>query len=1342
VNPTPTQNEKTTVTVPSSSIRAIAERFREPHANEFGPVPIWWWSGAKVTRERLRWQMEKLTSQGVAQAVIMNLAPSGPLYGALADDPPFMSEAWWELFLGACEDADELGFRFWPYDQIGFSGANFQGRLVTRNPEWAGQKLGRLSVDIEPGRSTELSFPQDADPLAAYVVSVDGLSAERVEIVDRRVTWSGVGRNLAIVFAQEHGFDYFNVEAVADLIDTIHGEFERRASRWFGSVIVGFFQDELPSMPTWGSHFAASFETANGFGIASRLGALWGDPTPALGSGVSDDEVSDDEVRLRYERHRASLSRKGFFGQLDEWFARHGLQCGFDQQSPAREGDPVGSVGVYADYLDTHRGFSAPGSDHLGDPKVHSSLSHLSGGSRTWIEAFHSSGWGGTLEETYDWLAPFLKRGATLYDPHAVYYATPGGWWEWAPPSTCWRQPYWPEYHVLSGAVARLSEALSVGTLVADTALIFPTTTVQAGFTFESPTADGADATRVYHELNGETAWSAERPGVLDRAAHEYEIVNDGLLRDARVDSAGLHIGPATFQNVVLPAVAVLDDRAAAALADLVAAGGRVIAVERAPRWFVDPAEGAERFARLVESGAIIVVPDSEQLPAALERAGVWVETDVPVLVRKVEGGHLIALFAHDDQTGTEQPIFTGSEGYLDWIEVSWNSFWEGLRADGYTFVPVGDRTSRVRIHGVGRTRLQRWNPITGERFSLSPDYADDGSVSVDVDFRDGSVTLLAVGDDLPAAEAPTPDLVDTGRSVEVVDWQIEAESSLDNRWGDFAAAERDGVLPLEIWEFETASGPEPTEWSPVTATFGPYARIAGPASSGDFAADDWRDAEWSLSRGIRNDGSHMEVLGPKGYVPEEVLLWKAVKAGQFVAASTWIDVSGDGRSLVVGANARSTVSIDGASGQEPGDGYWSSVPIGAGRHRIEFGFEADYDEDLRATFAVVSEMESFRRAEWMVPVDGTVAASTLTVELEFVIDAVPADARVQIGAEQPCTIVVNGVDIGRQNAFHPYGGHREARFHPYDLGPHLRPGRNRLQLRSTDPGREPAIVVDSTPTALGGLGLMTGVGDWTARRDGDAIALRLRSRQWGAPRFLCLVARPHPLRRSEWLERPAFGGSIVDDVVPDLDPDDDAPRWLRAALPTGTRSVVLPTELAFDAFLDGAKIDAEARKLAFDTPTATGAVLTLRFDRTDGRRGGALLDEPARVETERTVAGLSDWHVLGFDALAGEVRYFATLPVFERGDGETVILDLGDVRGSVSVHVDGARIAEFAWGPYSFDITGHLGAGPRELEVRVHNTLAGYLDVASPTPGVFPGQKRAGLFGPVRLVAKRERQS
>src|SRR5690349_3084244 len=123
------------------------------------------------------------------------------MLGSLADDPPFLSPKWSELPDGACADAAELGFRLWLYDQLGFSGANFQGRLTAANPEFAGLALYR-----------------------------DG------EGVKQRVS----------------GFDYFGVDACAALLDQVHGTLERQVGRWFGTVIPGFFQDELPAMPTWG----------------------------------------------------------------------------------------------------------------------------------------------------------------------------------------------------------------------------------------------------------------------------------------------------------------------------------------------------------------------------------------------------------------------------------------------------------------------------------------------------------------------------------------------------------------------------------------------------------------------------------------------------------------------------------------------------------------------------------------------------------------------------------------------------------------------------------------------------------------------------------------------------------------------------------------------------------------------------------------------------------------------------------------------------------------------------------------------------------------------------------
>lgn len=308
--------------------------------------------------------------------VILNLAPSGPMFGADADEPAFFTGAWWELLDGVCEDAADLGVSLWFYDQLGFSGADLQARLVRDVPEFAGRWL-------EP----------------------DGRTAPR-------------------------GFDYLSADACAALLDRVHGEFERQMGHRLGTVIVGSFQDELPALPTWTRGFAAEFAARRGYDLEPHLPSLWKGGDVLAGDGAG-------RVRRDYHLTRAELAEEAFFRPLAAWHARHGLLHGCDQQDPARAGHPVDGVRLYADYARTHRWFGAPGSDHHGDARIHASLAHLYGRDRVWIEAFHSSGWGGTLEETFDWLLPWLRAAppSTTRTPPTTRPGAAGGSGRRPPPT-------------------------------------------------------------------------------------------------------------------------------------------------------------------------------------------------------------------------------------------------------------------------------------------------------------------------------------------------------------------------------------------------------------------------------------------------------------------------------------------------------------------------------------------------------------------------------------------------------------------------------------------------------------------------------------------------------------------------------------------------------------------------------------------------------------------------------------------------------------------------------------------------------------------------------------------
>src|SRR5688572_25181519 len=102
---------------PLMRVLEYLNQFKEPDP-AFSPVPAWWWSGEKLDIDRMRWQMDQLAAMGIRNIVIINLAPSGTLFGSDPDDPPYMSEPWWRIFGQVCDHARAIGMSIWFYDQI------------------------------------------------------------------------------------------------------------------------------------------------------------------------------------------------------------------------------------------------------------------------------------------------------------------------------------------------------------------------------------------------------------------------------------------------------------------------------------------------------------------------------------------------------------------------------------------------------------------------------------------------------------------------------------------------------------------------------------------------------------------------------------------------------------------------------------------------------------------------------------------------------------------------------------------------------------------------------------------------------------------------------------------------------------------------------------------------------------------------------------------------------------------------------------------------------------------------------------------------------------------------
>ena len=1185
----------------------LAEVLRHPPRSH-SPAALWWWSGEPLRIERLRWQLHRFAEGGVHQLVIINLAPSAPMFGTDADDPPFFSDAWWSLLEQVCAEAEALGTRLWFYDQLGFSGAAIQAGLVHRTPGFAGRWL-------EPDGS----------------VSV-------------------------------RGFDYLSAGACAALLDRVHGEFERRLGDRLGGVLAGSFQDELPTLPTWSEAFAAEFERRRGYDPVPHLPVLW----HAAGDLGRTPEAG--RFRRDYQRTRAELAEEAFFRPLAEWHDKHGLLSGCDQQDPARAGHPVDGVRLYADYARTHRWFGAPGSDHHGDARIHSSLAHLYGRPRTWIEAFHSSGWGGTLEETLDWLLPWLRAGATLYNPHAVYYTTKGGWWEWAPPATDWRQPYWRHHRVFADAVTRLCAALSLGRHACDVAVLLPTAAVQAGTRLDGPDDEARRAQQAYLELVGDMTWFRTAPGTLDRLGLDADVIDECSVARAVVRDGRLRVAGEAYAAVVLPAPPAPGGAAERRLCELADAGGLVLAIGAAP---------AGPLADRVRVTSTTIAPLEP-----LRR----VEAPVPPLVREVDGATLVfltAAFPGASRVRAGRPAERGfAAGWSD-VEIDFD-------AGRYA------RDMPVRVRGVTGTPTLV-DPFTGATRALAST-RDGDHVDLVVPFDDGPAALLVFdGTDAPPAPAPRD-----GREWPVTgEWTMNLVGTLDDRWGDLGLP---SAAALHRWAVEHRAD-EDTEWAPAHATFGPH----GEWRAGGGA---WRPAVFSTSRGIRKDPIHRAALGPKGYVPAEFLDFGAVAAGERAEFRAELTVAEAGH-LRIGAAAAKRVWLNGRVLPLDDRGYlaFGPDPVPPGTHRLELVLIAEEALWLRGHVSVVRDPAAATAPEWLAAGDGPA---------EFGVRFRPAGTILQVACPAGGRVVVNGAEVGRQGGFDPYEENHKPRVRRYDLAAVLRPGDNDLVLH-----------VDRGAAGVLADGCVSTGPEWWVRQRGSRVPARIRRAQFREPGALHLPRRPHPLPETSWLSGRDEGG-----VVPArLAVAGHAGRveWLRFALPPGATALRVPLRGTGTLFVDGEPVAAGTGPLS--APLESGHEASLRVRTEAGHGGGAILAGPIEFDLGAGPLRLGDWSAVGLAEYSGGVRYRSRVDLTE--ECRSAVVDLGRVRGTAQVAVDGTDCGVRICAPYRFAVAGTLRPGSHEIEVTVYGTLAPYLDAVSPTHFVFPGQKVTGLFGPVRLIER-----
>lgn len=1326
-------------------INSRLQRLFDEPSRDFSPTPLWWWSGEEVTAERMEWQMRRFAAGGIYNLVLINLAPAGPQFGAETDDPQWFSDVWWQRVERACELAQELGMRLWFYDQIGFSGANLQGRVTREHPWAAGSTLVSRSGDLADGR-----------PVLSPEETLIGVYTEDGEVLrtdsDGAVLGVQPATQTQIVTAVPTAFDYLNPAAVRLLMDEVHGEFDRRLPQYLGNVIAGSFQDELPSTNPWTPSFLSEFRARQGYDLHAHLPTLFGSVGPAAA-----------KTRADYYSVRAALTEEALFLPLGTWHESRGMLIGADQSNPARAGLPVQSTQIYTDYPRTHRHISAVGSDHEGDAKFHASLAKLYDHDRVWLEAFHSSGWGGTLEDTWDWLLPFFRRGANLYNPHATYFSTVGGWFEWAPPSTDWRQPYWRHYRQFAAAVSRVASTMSWGRPLADVAVLHPTATMQASLpldlpithftetSFEAAATDVARTQQVYLDLVGKDDWFYFQPSALDRAGISFDIIDDSSVGRSVRDRGKLAVDDDAWSAIILPSAVFLEQETAAGLIEHLDGGGRVLVVGELPAY----AAG-----RTGEDGIVRALADHERLEhaagadaaiAALSGLGEdqYAHTDSPMLVRR-SGGSVVALVGGAYPNATGHPL--RPEAGLD-------------RVMDYDF----DRTRYVQERQIyvaaPVAAAEVWNPATGERHPVRIEPRGKDAVLHLV--TGGAPLVLVAWEEGVASGSPTlPPAPPPAESRDLsTGWTGELVPTLDNTWGDLARPVGRCLDALQIWTFDARE--EGEDWHATWATSGQRARVvttslaAAPEALDPQTCDQmcrgnrpvsdssWEVFEWSRSRGQRRDSSGE--LGTKGRITSEFFTTSALPADAVTTIRTLVQTDHRGPAdLVLVAPAQV-------------EAWWNGQPVPAEtRYTRQIRIEIDravnvleyrlrrdpaqaslwYDAEMRSGFSLYPPEGFDQRPEYIAAAlpparDGRAGRLRFSRELPC-LDSVES-AQLVVGAARTATIRLGETVIARQEKVEYYESERGATpaFFTHDVTDAIRrrPTEISVELEGATP--QDVIWLDLAIHLRDGTSL-TCVSDqaWSTTFETDSGSAKVVNRYYGQPEASYAVSRPHLLPDAHWLRgRPQRGSAALDFHAS----DSVAPsaQHYRVLLPAGTEHVELNAASTVRAHLEGHELSADGGQLHLEHSLQQPALLTLEMPPTSTHRRGSGFEGPLEVRLAAAPISLGDWRSLGLAGWSGGMRYVRS---FDLPTAQDWVLDLGDLRGTVEVEVDGEPVGAAFCAPFRFTIPGK--PGPREVAVTVFNTLGPFLHESTATTWVLPSQLASGLFGPVVAhVQEREDQ-
>ncbi len=1355
---------------PVHSYQFLRSQFAVPDPARWGEVPLWWWEGDRMAKSRVTWQLETLAEAGVKSVCPIQRSPG-------RCDPPSFSPEWWDMFTFVHQECTRLGMTLWAYDQVGYGHYGWLEKAAAQAGDKETKRLHFLAADGSAAEPIDLDLPAGqllsarAFPRGEQGFDDRGSLDISTSVTDSRLRWtppSGAWR-VAVCIATDDVAFQLSPQAGDTFIDMLYGEIERRVGREaMGKTLVGVFQDEHPPTPRdiYTSRLAAAFRQRCGYDITRAIPALHfdvGPATPKYRTDFFDVYLALDQF-CYWQRVYQWISARGLLTSHDNWGRQN-----IDQQSRG-----------YIDYFRTQRWFSAPGYDDAGtepvsrrnyyDTKIAASIARLYQRPRVWSEAFHSSGWGRTTDQTLSWLSANYVFGANLYDEHGLYYSARASTWEHAAPDPHWRQPYWRYYRQLSDWVARTSFLMSQGTHVVDVAVHYPVVSLLAG---DPPSEERPDY-NYYMQISRR---------LFDDSLDNDIIDDDSILR-AQIDQGCLIAGNNRYQALVFPPQTTIRPSILKQAIALVESGGTVVFVGRLPT-------------ATTERGR-----EDQQLPQHLERlfGRPAAELDPAQGISRRTGAGGLAVFMPGELE--QLPGLLSQQIQRDFIAKSPGVFVTHRRIHDVNVYLVQNATEAAAVELDALCRVdgvpEVWDPFTGDVQPIGS-FQRRGTYTSVQHLLQGNVAQLIVfrpGDEQtgsPMAGLLQPD----GREIPLSDqWEFSVIPTRDNRWGEFRWPPSDQLIGPEIRSFRYAEASveeglaagwqrpsfDDTTWSVARYSIGPYwlcltelspqATVpddilsgtgdiqAGAAATWESDVAAWKNVEFSQTIGLARPapwGGHSGY--PDGAIDQEFidlppgrkLLFTRLRVPQPVRLGLRVELR----------NSSARMWVNGV--EQPFEDAVGNLPLNAGENTVlldlpDGGHGMLYVQRDPPTAGSMAEAArghvapDLRSAQWIRGSDPAEGYLRRTIVLE----ELPREARIVATAYTGYQLFVNGKKIHEEIGPWANWTHPES----FNVAPYLRPGKNViaawvqayagqnvhgeaemkalacvLRMRMSD-GREVEIVSDDSWRAASNetdkwQQLDFDDADWKPA----AKLAAMGEEPWGTAPLenQGVVTEPH---RSLSIDLPSPYLTCFQqtpEVIYDVKPQ-GTPRsgWFRFQAPPGLKALTLHTSAPARIWVDGEPVEVHNGIARLSQPPTGHSTVAMQVQMQPGAYAGAAFPLPLSIELQGGTIQPGLWADWGLPTYSGIGVYRQTFACSAEQLDRRTVLDLGQVLVAAEVLMNGRSAGIRLARPFQFDVTSLLKEGANQLEIRVANTIAPDYTVTNHSENLGPTD--SGLLGPVTL--------